>query len=82
MRRWTIPAPVDIPGLCLDYPRRHSHLGGISPEVFERASSRGWEMSTGAGVVHVSRRPRIGFNRQQSNKRMARMLKLLAYRAR
>lgn len=32
--------------------RRHSHLGGVSPEAFESASLRGWKMSTGAGGVH------------------------------
>jgi len=34
--------------------RRHSHLGGVSPEAFESASLLGWKMSTGAGVVHIT----------------------------
>ncbi|MDM9324133.1 IS3 family transposase [Enterobacter hormaechei subsp. steigerwaltii] len=32
--------------------RRHSHLGGLSPEAFEQASSWGQNLSTGVGSVH------------------------------
>lgn len=32
--------------------RRHSHLGGVSPEAFEKASSSGQRMSTGTGSLH------------------------------
>ncbi|WP_227667702.1 IS3 family transposase [Klebsiella variicola] len=34
--------------------RRHSHLGGVSPETFEQASSRGQNLSTGMGSLHYS----------------------------
>lgn len=31
--------------------RRHSHLGGVSPEAFEQASSWGQNLSAGVGSV-------------------------------
>ena len=34
--------------------RRHSHLGGVSPEAFERARAWGWRLSTAVGAVHLT----------------------------
>jgi hypothetical protein len=35
--------------------RRHSRLGGVSPETFEAASNRGLYVSTGPGKVQPKR---------------------------
>ena len=35
--------------------RRHSHLGGVSPEAFEKASPGGQNLSTGMWSLHLSR---------------------------
>ena len=42
--------------------RRHSHLGGVSPEAFERASIRGLSLSTAPWEVHLSLVERYNLN--------------------
>jgi hypothetical protein len=38
--------------VCYSRTRHHSHLGGVSPEGFEKASPRGQKLSTGTGALH------------------------------